>query len=736
MRSGARERTYSWSVDTSIAIAIVAAALFVFIVPSVLRRGAEVAEPDLAEDERARAQPVEAPRVPGCAVDPSRPVLLADRAHPADVGLPEAGAEYVQTAPRLRLRRAHPVLEVVGETDQPAPADRTDHTVRAGVAEAAAETVRPVAAANPYREATPFPEAEVVALPMAVGETTVLTEAGSGSAPGSSSAAPQAPVLTVVASTRSQPMDPAMNHTPRTAPRRIAAAAERMPRALPADVRARLDQSYASSPRRSGGTAPQGAGGAGTSGGAAGPAAGRTGQAPRPGRIAEVSAADRRRIRGLRRILPYCGLGFLLLAAATVVMLGFTVFGSLPWGAPAVTAALAAATLVLLRSLNREITALRKGIEREEKLLADRARGAATEVAGRAREAAGRAARHVSERSAAGRKPQSREVLDLDEGAPRQAQAAADRSAPGSDESDPITAEIPAVSAAPRHRAAEQAAPVREPARSIVERSASAPSLSLGFTASSGEKAGGTASGSAEAPAEGVSASARTAATEPASGDSAEGASARADRSAAGAPGPETESGETADGAAAASGADAVSTRKAGAESAGTAAAEREAGAQDTTGRTAAAADASEDDAAAPAPAVPDTASLPRSSAAGDALARRLRSGGWTPSAVPAPTYVDAPVAERQEPQPVVADASSYALAPTSRESLAAQFADELGFRPPLEDAAREGDAADPGPLSHGKNATRRKSAGGAPAAPADEQDTAHLGDILARRRA
>lgn len=130
-----------------------------------------------------------------------------------------------------------------------------------------------------------------------------------------------------------------------------------------------------------------------------------------------------------------------------------------------------------------------------------------------------------------------------------------------------------------------------------------------------------------------------------------------------------------------------------------------------------------------------------------ESLARRRAPGEWTPSVLPTPSYVDAPVAERDEPSPVVADASSYSLAPTNHESLAAQFAEELGYRPALADAARdesvqstkaetERATGSDGPLGHGRAAIRGSgSSRGRSASPAAEQP-AQLGDILARRRA
>ena len=67
------------------------------------------------------------------------------------------------------------------------------------------------------------------------------------------------------------------------------------------------------------------------------------------------------------------------------------------------------------------------------------------------------------------------------------------------------------------------------------------------------------------------------------------------------------------------------------------------------------------------------------------------------------------------------ADASSYETEARSREDIAAQFAEELGYRAELSDSAR-----DDSPLEHGRKAIR---ADRAPALDA-------VNDVLARRRA
>lgn len=113
-----------------------------------------------------------------------------------------------------------------------------------------------------------------------------------------------------------------------------------------------------------------------------------------------------------------------------------------------------------------------------------------------------------------------------------------------------------------------------------------------------------------------------------------------------------------------------------------------------------------------------------------DPFAQRLQATGWKPSPLPKPTYVDAPVVERDQPEPVVADATSFTLEPQSKESLAEMFAAELGYRPELQDAARDEDA-ESGPLSHGRTAIRFKATG-----TDSGVGVASIDDVLARRRA
>ncbi|WP_169253174.1 hypothetical protein [Brevibacterium sp. 'Marine'] len=105
-----------------------------------------------------------------------------------------------------------------------------------------------------------------------------------------------------------------------------------------------------------------------------------------------------------------------------------------------------------------------------------------------------------------------------------------------------------------------------------------------------------------------------------------------------------------------------------------------------------------------------------------DPFIQRLKSrDGWSPTPLPVPSYVDAPEAEHPVPSASAADASSYETEARSREDIAAEFAEELGYRPELSDSARED-----GPLGHGRKAIRTTKAA----------DLGAVNDVLARRRA
>ncbi|MCM1011512.1 MULTISPECIES: hypothetical protein [unclassified Brevibacterium] len=126
------------------------------------------------------------------------------------------------------------------------------------------------------------------------------------------------------------------------------------------------------------------------------------------------------------------------------------------------------------------------------------------------------------------------------------------------------------------------------------------------------------------------------------------------------------------------------------------------------------------------AEAAPEPARAPQAKDAAPAVTdpfqqRLMARGGWSPTPLPVPSYVDAPEAEHAVPAAKAADASSYETEARSREDIAAQFAAELGYRNELSDSAR-----DDSPLEHGRKAIRATKA---PALDA-------VNDVLARRRA
>lgn len=643
-------------MDTSIAFLLLAAVLFVVIVPTVLKRSAERDEEVLPD----RVRTVDVDRAPRCATDDSRPQLLHDASHPAQIDLPTPAVETVPTAPQLSLRTRRPALEVVD-------GDRTS---------------------APDRGAPPGwdeEDVEAEALPMAAGHTAPLdlrsshltaVRSASGTADVLAFAPAHAMLVASAGSADPETMDPSMTSSHRTAHRRVADAAERMPTALPADVRARLAQSSAGGPGRGTSSGPSGGQGRphvhhGS------PSAER--RRPVPARPT-MDAASRKRVRTLRAVLPFCGLAVVGLALLTVVFTGFVVFGSMPWGVPVITAALAAASLGLVRGLNKEIRALRRGTAAEApagpaapRTSADTRRPA--ERTSAARTAAARASSaSTAVRKSAGAQDAGARTTGAQATGARTTGARASREVVDTrtavDVDEPITADLPIVREKPT--ATDDAVGI-EPSTRTDE---STPSD--------------------EAPARETPADA--AAEDTSTRDKTSDAAAR-----------DTDT------------ADSVEDRS-------------------ETGTTHTASTRTRSIFAASAQTDGPTVA--------ESLARRRAPGEWTPAVLPTPRYVDAPVAEREAPEPVTAEASSYSLTPASRESLAEQFAEELGYRPALTDAAREHaeQTAPParekatgsdGPLSHGRTAiTGSGSAQSRSGRRSTEDAPAQLGDILARRRA
>lgn len=618
-------------MDTSIAFLLIAAVLFVVIVPAALRRSAEKDE----ESSPERVRTVDVERTPRCAVDDSRPRLLRDESHPARVELPAPAVSVAPTAPRLSLRAPRPALEILDGDGQ-----------------------------DPAQDVT-VPLADPQALPLAVGSAPLL-DLSDDHRP----AAHTAGSATVIAfspldaradarsgPSASDPMDATMTSSHRTAPHRVAAAAHRMPRDLPADVRARL--AAPATPRTSG----------------SGPAHGRPsgpgraqartaapGRAQAPARSTAPTAETRGRIRRLRAVLPFCGLTVLGMALATLICLGFVVFGSLPWGVPVVTAALGLAGLALVRGLNREIRALRAGTAAEAPSAPARTRTTATAQA-----------------AATSGSTQSRPV------------ARRERLTAAQLEEEPITADLPIVRETTVQASSQSMAQQLRDAYAAREEAAGATAAAGEATAAdAADQASETAAEAADT-AEAAPTSART--DHPAQGDEAVASVTET---------PGTEQDRPTVGTA---GDTAV------AESAGPRTRSVFAGSAQTSGPTVA-----------------------------ETLARRRSPGEWTPAVLPAPRYADAAPAVPAEPTPVVADASSYALTPADKESLAEQFAEELGYRPALTDAVAGETRTDDGPLGHGRTAIRGRGAQTADGTRAhstrDSAAPAQLGDILARRRA
>ncbi|HJG80407.1 MAG TPA: hypothetical protein K8V08_08345 [Brevibacterium senegalense] len=631
-------------MDTSIAFLLIAAVLFVVIVPTVLKRSAEKDE----DAQPARVRTVDVERTQRCAVDASRPQLLRDEAHPARVELPAPAVPVDPTAPRLSLRAPRPALEVVdGFAQEPA---QSQHGVR------------PHAVA-PDADAQDLP----LELPLAVGaapmldlsappapSTTHETSAHDRAAPGAARLTSLSTMdvhLSHSGSSASDPMDATMTSSHRTTPRRVAAAAERMPRDLPADVRARLTQpgpqrttrtaGGAQAPSRPGQARPQS------------PSTGTDARRTAP-RTPALTVETRRRIRRLRAVLPVSGLAVVGLTLATLVCAGFVVFGSMPWGVPVVTAALGLAGLALVRWLNTEIRALRSGTAAEApapqartrtSAQADRPARTPARTTGPARPA--EAARTSARTSAPQRERLTAADLDA-EPITADLPIVRETAAAHTPETNPTTEAAPASDERPAGRAAEDLTTAVGPAHDLTDADASAEDQAAEDTTSE-------------------------------------------DRT--------------------------------------------------TDGRT-----AEEQATAASASPAPRTRSVFAGSAQQDGLtvaetlARRRSPGEWTPSVLPVPRYVEAEPAAPAEPAPVVADASSYSLTPADKESLAEQFAEELGYRPALADAAAP--RTEDGPLGHGRTAIRGS---GAPAADGTRgqgtggrgtAEPAQLGDILARRRA
>ncbi|WP_349828273.1 hypothetical protein [Brevibacterium litoralis] len=722
-------------MDTSITIALIFAVVFAVVLPSFLKRIGRAAERADLDRVPAQAQEVGPDTGVGSCLRSDGPRLL-DAETEAAAFLPPAGPDCATEAPRLRLDRALPQFSVI-DGDLSAPG---------ATREVEAEPVADVGSAV---------EEDVQVLPLAVGQS--------------------GPLYTVPTFTASPDLDrpdismSPSNQTPSGDARRPSRgpgsgtpgsrpAAGRGPsRPAPAGVRR-----AAGRPRpASTGSAPAGRSPrAGSDSAPEAPSTSRhTAGSVRSGRrdgdrLASATAGrghqgvDRadtdgvsEQLRSVRRTVPIAGGLVVLFGGAALVSALLAVFSLVSWALPGLCAVLAAGAFVVLRTLHTRIRTL-TGRQPEE--------------------ASG--ARHVSPRGVTARDRSGAagardSAVSAREGAATSGRtSSAGRESSGrasSAEDRPGTASPMARAAAARRAAtARKTVPKKSAAEAASNEVASdrAPSTPTTRTAATGKAAEAR---STSAPAGSTqSASTQSTSTQATSGSAAE---AGVDRVVL--PGSVRE-----DEVAIISGTDTVRVplltertekpwqervkrRTAGASRTDESA---QAGTAGTTDRTAAAdtrAGAGEGASAATTPeanggddlATETPRTVPTGSRRGlfeqrmdaarrenakKAAARIGADTAWKPSPVPTPTYVGKDQAPRNAPDPVVADATSFSLEPRTRESIAAEFAEELGFRPELADSARETSGAlDHGRTAIGADRTRTAMTGG-------------LDELLARRRA
>lgn len=512
----------------------------------------------------------------------------------------------------------------------------------------------------------PAAEPECIELPVAVGETLSLTQLHSA-----------AQTMTPRDRRPFNPLDATMTNTTEAGP---TTSHRGRPAAMPAHLRRHLDSARPAGTRAAGAAAGARISGPGSAGPVGGPGSHRSrGGAPadraaRPaGRpAAPVDAKTAEKIAGIRSVIPMISVVFLGMLAAALVTAVLAAFSVLPWAVPLLAAVLAGGAVLLVGELNKRVRALRKE--------------AASPVA---------EAPRAYETAQASEARQTREAV----------QARADVEAEATAQSD---AERPAPAAA---RAPRPSAQARRFPRHIIDVDAAQPESPASETESTAAEA--AAKDTAQPAAEESAPEAETAAVEdPPASEATEDTSGE-DYAA------ETDT--------------SVTISRTTPESLSLSFGPKPRAAEDSADAAATTAEAA-DDAEADAEIADDAeagadAEATDTSAVADPFAQRLQATGWKPNPLPKPTYVDAPVVAREQPEPVVADASSFTLEPQSRESLAEMFAAELGYRPELEDAARDDDAA--GPLSHGRTAIRFKATGTDSGA-----GVASIDDVLARRRA
>ncbi|WP_420734166.1 hypothetical protein [Brevibacterium luteolum] len=536
-----------------------------------------------------------------------------------------------------------------------------------GAEDTAAEAVTAEAGAADAETA----EAEYIELPLAAGQTLALTQLHTA-----------AQTTTLRDRRPDNHLDAMMTNTPDAG---SSPTHRSRPAAMPAHLRRHLDTARTQTATGARRPAGPGAGAARPGVGAARPGAGTGSHRPRGGApqagtghparrpASTIDGQTAEKIAGIRSIIPMVSVVFLGMLAATLVTAVLAAFSVVPWAVPLLTALIAAGSVVLVGSLNKRVRTLR----REAAAPAAHTACSYEPARGTERQAAQRAQQRRTAEVVSARRAHAAEVLD------------------SSEPSQP--ASVPASSQArrfPRHILDIDETPAAE-------------------TTTADDTAAEPATAAAPTPA-----AAEVAETEVPADTSVEGQAVEAMRD-------DEDSNTAHDTTVIVS----RTTEAALSLSFGPKPAKDEDTAE--AGETAET-EAAESAAEAEAEVRAETAAEgePAETVGADPFAQRLQATGWKPSPLPKPTYVDAPVVERDQPEPVVADATSFTLEPQSKESLAEMFAAELGYRPELQDAARDEDA-ESGPLAHGRTAIRFKATGTDSGA-----GVASIDDVLARRRA
>ncbi|NUL60165.1 hypothetical protein F7P83_07215 [Brevibacterium luteolum] len=514
-------------------------------------------------------------------------------------------------------------------------------------------------------------EAEYIELPLAAGQTLALTLLHTA-----------AQTTTLRDRRPDNHLDAMMTNTPDAG---SSPTHRSRPAAMPAHLRRHLDTARTQTATGARRPAGPGAGAARPGVGAARPGAGTGSHRPRGGApqagtghparrpASTIDGQTAEKIAGIRSIIPMVSVVFLGMLAATLVTAVLAAFSVVPWAVPLLTALIAAGSVVLVGSLNKRVRTLR----REAAAPAAHTARSYEPARGTERQAAQRAQQRRTAEVVSARRAHAAEVLD------------------SSEPSQP--ASVTASSQArrfPRHILDIDETPAAE--TTTADDTAAEPA---------------TAAAPTPAPAPAPAEAAETGAPADTSVEDQAAEAVQDDEDS------NTEHGTTVIVSRTTEAALSLSFGPKPAK-------DKDSAAAGETAETEAAESEAEVEAEAAAEGEP------AETVGTDPFAQRLQATGWKPSPLPKPTYVDAPVVERDQPEPVVADATSFTLEPQSKESLAEMFAAELGYRPELQDAARDEDA-ESGPLSHGRTAIRFKATGTDSGA-----GVASIDDVLARRRA